>query len=768
MNAQDILLLAKKHSIRRDVACPDFFEGALMGNGGLGVVVCTRPDALALHLGHNDIWDIRVEEGHRDAIGTFGEIWERILRAPGDVHDEAWYQAYEKTVTASYHDHVYPRPYPASSIYLFFDRKGYEVLGHELDISRGLLTVTLADDQGKKVFIQVALSMRQDAVLCRTVDETGAPASVFHRARVAPHEPDGGLPAWTALKNGFIQMLPGNGFAGTARPGVDKGFSVLCRFNGRADSPGLTSSLKETSEIVIQVTEGFYDQVEKATEAPRLSFAEVMSDTAKVWADYWARSGVKLEDDQLERLWYTNTYFLRCVLSGSSRCPGLFGNWMLGNVGTAWHGDYHMNYNTQQIFWGLMSANRMELHLPYLRLVEDLMPVSRAWAHDFYGLKGACFPHSAYPVPMTVMPYPSPDWGWEIFETPWTVQSLWWHYTYTGDKALLRERVYPPLKAAAQFLAGYMTRPGADPVGDGKYHLFPTIVPELYGLSEGLKLNLDGAVDLALTKFLFKAFLRAVADLGLGEEEAGLTGRVREILAAYPEYPTANAQWGEVYVSVRNEDPDHVIYNCPANLMQVFPGEDVDALSAAPEALALARRSWRRHYNEGGNDLVFYYLIGARLGTLDLEAFKRHVRYCMLPNGTATDRATLTGGRYQDTTDLDFMRRMGIWIENFSLHAVINECLIWGHADVIHLFPNWDTRRAAEFHSLRTKGAFLVDAACAGGRVTCARVTSERGGEARLKNPWPRAADDRGRIYEGDVITLPLAAGESVVLTEAV
>ena len=69
---------------------------------------------------------------------------------------------------------------------------------------------------------------------------------------------------------------------------------------------------------------------------------------------------------------------------------------------------------------------------------EELLPLSRDWAQSFYNLRGACFPHSAYPVPISVMPYPSPDWGWEIFETPWTVQSLWWHYTYTGDKELLR------------------------------------------------------------------------------------------------------------------------------------------------------------------------------------------------------------------------------------------------------------------------------------------------------------------------------------------
>jgi alpha-L-fucosidase 2 len=54
----------KHGSITHEGAAPDFFEGALLGNGGLGAVVTTRPDAVVIHFGHNEVWDIRVEEGH--------------------------------------------------------------------------------------------------------------------------------------------------------------------------------------------------------------------------------------------------------------------------------------------------------------------------------------------------------------------------------------------------------------------------------------------------------------------------------------------------------------------------------------------------------------------------------------------------------------------------------------------------------------------------------------------------------------------------------
>ena len=88
------------------------------------------------------------------------------------------------------------------------------------------------------------------------------------------------------------------------------------------------------------------------------------------------------EDKELERWWYHNQYWLACCLREGKVAPGLFGNWTSGKIGTAWHGDYHMNYNTQQVFWGVFSSNHVEQHLPYIQIVERLMPMSENYARD--------------------------------------------------------------------------------------------------------------------------------------------------------------------------------------------------------------------------------------------------------------------------------------------------------------------------------------------------------------------------------------------------
>jgi alpha-L-fucosidase 2 len=182
-----------------------------------------------------------------------------------------------------------------------------------------------------------------------------------------------------------------------------------------------------------------------------------------------------------------------------------------------------------------------------------------------------------------------------------------------------------------------------------------------------------------------------------------------------------------------------VIHNAPANLMTVFPGEH-HGLDSNPEAYEIAANTYRLHRNEGGTELVFLNLQGARLGVLDLERFKRQIEYCRMPNGVCTNRVLEAQGRYHDSKDFDFMSRMGIWIENFALPAVINECLLQGYNGTIRLFPNWPKDGDAEFRTLRSAGAFLVSAARSAGEVQWVEILSEAGAPLRVELPWKNGA----------------------------
>jgi alpha-L-fucosidase 2 len=313
-----------------------------------------------------------------------------------------------------------------------------------------------------------------------------------------------------------------------------------------------------------------------------------------------------------------------------------------------------------------------------------------------------------------------------------------------------------------------MLRPDAtgERWGDGRYHVFPTVPPELYGLMPGFRYNYDCIADLTLIRFMFNAYLEACQVLGVEGDEAETIGQVRELLAAYPDNPTADSQRGKVWVSVPGENPE-IVYNCATSTMPIFPGEEV-GLGSPREAYEIAANTYRNQMNEGGNDLVFLNVQGARLGLLDLERFKRQITYCLLRNGTCSDVALQAHCRYRDEGSFDFMVRMGIWLENFSLPFVIDECLMQSYDGALRLFPNWPLDKAAEFHTLRAVGAFLVSAACAEGKVQWVRVTSEAGGALKVVLPWAvgaRVSRSDGSTIDlpGGTVTLETSAGETLV-----
>jgi hypothetical protein len=799
----DIVAKAQCHPIEMNKPAVDFFEGAVLGNGGLGVVVVTRPDAVVFHFGHNNVWDIRIAENNRESIGTFDEIIKKAKALSPDlkhINENKEFRDY-LTMTAENYRKPYPRPFPCGTVVLGFDRRQVELLGHKIDIADGVCEVYLLNN-GVKNILEIFTDQLSDIVWFRLIDEKGtAQPSCFNRLRIIP---DGSTPrempkytiANTASSLSFTQIMP------YQEPSVydkekghpkDKAFRLEARLNlplaggvhyntlGNADSlqPLERYIVADDKPLIgnISLREGLASVVKNHNtwSTPELqTYQTALRNARKQWTAYWDKSGIDLDDDFLEKIWYWNHYFFNCAVKEGVTCPGLFANWSRRDIGTAWHGDYHMNYNTQQPFWLPFSSNRLDKNIPYVDMVHHLLPISKKWAKEYYGMRGAFFPHSAYPVDMTLHPYPVPDWGWEVFETPWTVQGLWWHYLYSMDIKFLKNRAYNPIKDATLFLVDYMKRPDAHGTqwNDDKYHIFPSVPPELYGLQPGFKFNHDTQVDITLTKFIFNAFIEAVAALKYQSKESKLLRDVKRILANMPEYSTAeSAEYGCIYTSVPGEN-DKMVYNLPANLLHVFPGEEF-GIDAPRDVYNILLNTLKAHQNEGGNEIVLLNLQAARLGVLDIEKFKRQVNYAMLPNKTVADYVLQSGGRYADDTEFDWMGSLGIWFENFALPVVINECLMQSYNGIIHLYPNWDKNVDATFTTLRAVGAFLVSSKLVNGTVTRLTILSEKGSFCRLKNPWGKDAKVRltrngkpSETLSGELLSFKTAVNEKIVISQ--
>jgi len=839
----DAFAIAREHSVVRDLPTPDFFEGMLLGNGDVGVCIVVRPDALGLHIGKNDCWDIRLSEDSQNDVLPFPDFIKLWQRASEEAKRQGkpemlfleqnidFFRDYTRKAERSY-SHPWPHPWPCGTTWLHWDSRWVRPGMHTLDPSNGSFTLHLdcTHPSGTSSTIKLISFVDWDSgVICVSTDVPVPISTLSYYPQVDQSHP----PANGSAKNQTDALPPpevhansGAGFGefscfqyfpaigptekvpAPPRSSKDRNFALHARIAGewsveprpnskdvllksvREQSLRLCIALSTPRDLVLRkmqqarsesrkqnapvtISQSYeYSGDELDTLAAARSATERFSSDPIVkllgrsearWREFWERSAIELNDKELERIWYRNQYFLACCLRAAKTAPGLFANWSSRDLGSSWHGDYHLDYNCQQVFWGVFASNHVEQHLPYLELCQNLLKMCEEFTKEKFQLPGACFPLTAVPVPSQDVFIATPPFAYQVSNTPWTVQSLWWHYLYTQDTDYLKT-AYPILKAAAVFLAAY-----AKKEQDGKYHLNPTASPENWGCTVDFRLNKDCILDIALTQFLLDAVIEASSVLDVDQEERTRWREIRGNLAAYP---TGKGPYGEVWLDILDA-PTEAVYNVPVTLGPVFPAEQV-GLGCQPEQLELARRTAQTVRLEGGNDLVFQPLARARLGILDLEWFKREVRYCTLPNGVANDRVRQIGGRYDDSTDFDFMMRMGFWTENFSLPAVLNECLMQSYTGTIYLFPNTENLGPARFHHLRAAGAFLVSAGHDGKQVTHVVILSEKGKKARLASPWGAKDIKVTRISDGgaipvqrekDVLTFDTGPNESYRIT---
>lgn len=796
--------LAARHPIVRPQPAANFMEGSILGNGEMGVVVEARPDMVMLHLGHNAVWDQRMTPIDLSKMQTFAFAMEKILAIPTTLNrldEDAWYKSYLKVGKETYSARKYPRPHCCGSVILSLNRREVEVIGQRVAIERGACIVDLVV-AGQPSTLEVFVEAGANRVWARMFDAAGRPTrspfklmailtdgSIPKEFPAPADEADlaGGLLAFRQVLP-YVEVKERRDYQAHAH---DRAFTVSARLStplhrnrelpGGGNIGGWAEASDTPLQLVVQLHQGLSSDVSlESGRAPKFSAGSASTAakaTTQMWSDYWEKSAIALGDELLERTWYWNTYFLRCAVHEKSVSPGLYAICQYPHHDVWWHGDYHMDYNTEQAFWGTFSSNHPELNLPYVGLVEHILPHARKWARDYYQMRGACFPVSFYPIELRGYPYGAPVFNWMMCLSTWTVQGLWWQYLYTKDLDYLRNRGFEPIKAAVQFMIDYIKRPDvqAKDWGDSHVHLWPSFPPEVYLLRPGLprEYNADNLVDLTLLRFVFRAYLQACHDLSIEAGEAQDMRDAQDILDRLPPYPTARSEkTGEVLVSVPAESAEKV-YNVPINLMTVFPGEH-HGLHSPPADYELAANTARQHLNEGGNDIVFLNLQKARLGLLDLEKFKRQIQYCLMPNGSCTDKNLQSGGRFgfSKTREYDWMATFGIWFENFALPVVINECLLQSYHGELRLFPNWPKEKPAAFRSLRAAGAFLVSAEFRDGQVQWFEVVAEKGGELNVISPWKtglawiRGSQGQQQANQGR-ISLPTQPGDRIRFTAA-
>jgi len=733
-----------------------WYEGVLLGNGDLGVVVFGANDRITFSVGKNDFWDRRYYLKYYKLI-TFRRFMEMAKNEwPADpvtgdaIPQKSGFECYKPIPLGDF-----PNPKPVCKVMLWETDKTTESGGRQLRPIRHYLSLENAElTTTSSVFTVVTrVQKNENLIFIRLV---GSGENTVVSLRRNPDSTNTGIdPPVHKVEDriGFvIQDMP-------PEDTYPDGFrcAVAVSLIGDATPELLAGEISwrvegDSTLVIAVVTARDNRDPETAAKALLLSAlqwgdAALREEHLRLWQKFWDASWVKIDDRETERLWYIHNYLLASAARPGAIAPGLFGPWIVEDK-SAWHGGYVMDYNFEQTFAAALSCNHPELLEPYLETIESMLTAARQFAREVYEAKGIAFPHEIFPIDMRGQGHASATY---VCETPWAVQQFWEYYEYTMDEAFLKERGYPVIAECADFLASYAT-----PKGNGKYAFEPTRSPEHHRLMRGLPFNRNGSPELAFARYIFKAAIRGAAIVGDNSPRAS---KWKKVLNGLPDYPRFRNQLGEVFVDCEATPPEMhfappvpfvanarpskrpgnhgpwMTYNCPTSILQIWPTGQIDMDSPLDELLT-AIRTWLTLKCEGSNDLIIRHVAAARLGILTLEQFKREITPRLMPNGSITCMMNpLFEGAALST--IYMYRANGIYLENCAYPLVINEMMLQSHNGVIKLFPSMDFYRRAEFHDLRARGGFFVSAAMDRGFVLWAEIKSTVNGTCRLRLPWP-------------------------------
>lgn len=489
----------------------------------------------------------------------------------------------------------------------------------------------------------------------------------------------------------------------------------------------------------------------------RLSFREVDKMRRRKdlwWQDMWRRSYVETGDELIDRHYLSSIYLLASAYNTfSPACGGMYGVWNLDDY-MNYHGDIHLNYNSQAGFYSVFSANRPELALPFFDFIERVMPEGERRAREDMAsvhpslkgksCRGLLFPVSALGIGKFYGGY----WQ-QTMNAPFNIPLFSWYYEYTGDRDFLSRRAYPFIRACGDFYEDYLVR---EPF-EGTYR---------YTITTGGHENswdVNPPSDVAFVEQTFRLLLRYSEILNVDQERRAVW---RDILNHLPGYkvvmPTRKPNDGKP-VYAKNDAG----WDLPAHLIQMhalYPCE-VMTLASDPDSLQIARNT------------IHYYGVSqdgftGTMNELGLSAFVMGARAGYDPDMLWEKMRVLIAGAEKNFLITDGHH----CLEKTTVIETVNSMMLQSVEGVLRFFPNWP-ERPGSFTRLRAKGGFLVSASCDGREVTGCRIASEKKSVCRFMNPWPGhqvlVQDEQGRqvpvSVAGDVCSVLLSPGKSYALS---
>ena len=666
-------------------------NGIIIGNGDLNALIYSGKDGLILHPAKNDVWDARLEtikDKPLLSVNVEAHTW------TGGDQPPSW-------------NNPYPTQTPPALIRI---QTGGKVTEAVLDLKSAKATVVSTSGQA------VIRALAQKNVFFIETD---------HKVTIEGF-PQTYLPTAEIVQSGEMTVLKQHLPRDPDYPGMDV-FTVL-------------GSKGKCKAIAVVTTRESTDALTTAKELVESTLNQSSTAVVKVhedhWKQFWSRSGVKLDDNDLQNWWYREVYYMGCLSRPGAYAIALQGGY---NKKANWHGTWTQNYNAEQTFWPVFNTNHVELSEPYVDLIYNYHSRAKWFAKKVYNCEGAATPHNLWPfekdpeqcVSVNNRMFAFMPWSYGIGTAGHGAHNLWLHYQYSPDENYLREKIYPVIKDYATFYASFIEK---CKIVNGKVVFGPSVDPEHTAFGWD-----NSPYDLGWARHTLKAAIQAANVLHVDD---GLVKRWTDGLDKLPYYPVI----GDV-IRVGEQERN---YNIITPVVPLFPAEQVSWFSPESEKELFKRTiEWiNKRYNHN-NSVVMLNVARARMSMTDSAFYdtKAWFKGKEQPNG------------------LFFWKAHGFYMsEQTAVAGLITEFLMQSVDGIIRIFPAWPVNRNAEFTRMRARGGFLVSAKQENGIIRDVRIESTAGGELKLVSPWPSI---KVRYAGGKVVALsPDSKGIVSISTE--
>jgi len=529
----------------------------------------------------------------------------------------------------------------------------------------------------------------------------------------------------------------------------------------------------------------------------------VLADNRAWWSDFWSRAFVRLhsEDGAADFVERNYTYFLY-VMASSSR-----GAYMPHFNGMIWFTNGDMRQWGSQYWWhnqgcyynGLTPANRPELMEPVFSTYSRHYDSYARAARQQWGSRGIWIPETSWFDGLEDLPDDiaaemrelylvrkpwdqrserfmqfaknkqtfNSRWNWgnhngqwvngeyvfsdkgkgpfghvtHIFSCTAKIAYLYWlRYEYSLDTEWLRTTGYPMIKGAVEF---YRNFPNVTKGEDGTYHIHHVNNHESAWNSS------DTVEEITAMRALTPIAIRASKILDV---DADLRPR-----------------WKEFY--------EHMA-PLPHGLQ---PAAYYDLITVATEDTEMLKRLQRALTRKPVNADTRLHVLSCQAVAAANLGLADYVKY-MIPGQIKTTKEACDSWGIGESGLGVLRNRLGmregpgclecqrLGNAAHALHAALLQTAPPkpGKDFVIRVFPAWPDEWDARF-TLAARGAFLVGASMQEGRIEFVEIRSRTGGKCRLRNPWPGATMSlyRGGVkaedLSGALATFPIDKGEVVV-----